>query len=194
MMFFTKTAVLLEWIRIFVADRQRNTFFYAACSLIAVNASVYAAGAVATGLACIPREKLWHPWIQGKCIDRYVLDTFTAFINLAIDLWIFFLPQKIIWKLQMSKKRKIGMSVLFSVGLMWVKPPQVNELRHIRAIRTNERIIQSLRVCRRSSILYGHLRLWGWCYIWSVTHFFVRIRWDDDGAYGVLHPVNTKGF
>ncbi|KAI1367846.1 hypothetical protein F5Y08DRAFT_297148 [Xylaria arbuscula] len=118
MMFFAKTAVLLEWIRIFVADGQRSAFFIAACALIAVNAGVYAAGAIATGLACIPREKLWHPWIQGKCIDRYVLDVFTAFINLAIDLGIFLLPQKIIWKLQMSKKRKIGVSVLFSVGLI----------------------------------------------------------------------------
>ncbi|KAI0101050.1 hypothetical protein GGR51DRAFT_563698 [Nemania sp. FL0031] len=95
MMLFAKTAVLLEWIRIFVADRQRSTFFYAACSLIGINAGIH-----------------------GKCIDRYVLDTFTAFINLAIDLGIFLLPQKIIWKLQMSKKRKIGVSVLFSVGLI----------------------------------------------------------------------------
>ncbi|KAJ3572448.1 hypothetical protein NPX13_g5045 [Xylaria arbuscula] len=128
MMFFAKTAVLLEWIRIFVADRQRSAFFIAACALIAVNAGVYAAGAIATGLACIPREKLWHPWIQGKLCNLlavesdhyvlYVLDVFTAFINLAIDLGIFLLPQKIIWKLQMSKKRKIGVSVLFSVGLI----------------------------------------------------------------------------
>ncbi|KAI0970100.1 hypothetical protein F4678DRAFT_480782 [Xylaria arbuscula] len=118
MMFFAKTAILLEWIRIFVADRQRNAFFYAACFLIGLNTGVYAAGAIATGLACIPREKLWHPWIPGRCIDRYVLDTFTAFVNLAIDLGVFLLPQKVIWKLQMSKKRKIGISILFSVGII----------------------------------------------------------------------------
>ncbi|KAI0402418.1 hypothetical protein F4802DRAFT_368299 [Xylaria palmicola] len=118
MMFFAKTAILLEWIRIFVADRQRNAFFYAACVLIGLNMGMYAAGAIATGLACIPREKLWHPWIEGKCIDRFVLDSFTAFVNLAIDLGILLLPQKVIWKLQMSRKRKIGLSILFSVGII----------------------------------------------------------------------------
>ncbi|KAI1744290.1 hypothetical protein F4680DRAFT_444319 [Xylaria scruposa] len=118
MMFFAKTAILLEWIRIFVADRQRNAFFYAACTLIGVNLGVYGAGAIATGLACIPREKLWHPWISGRCIDRHTLDSFTAFVNLAIDLGILLLPQKVIWKLQMSKQRKIGLSILFSVGLI----------------------------------------------------------------------------
>ncbi|KAI1288895.1 hypothetical protein F5Y03DRAFT_72359 [Xylaria venustula] len=118
MMFFAKTAILLEWIRIFVADRQRNAFFYAACFLIGLNTGVYAAGAIATGLACIPREKLWHPWVPGRCIDRYALDTFTTFANLAIDLGVFLLPQKVIWKLQMSKKRKIGISILFFVGII----------------------------------------------------------------------------
>ncbi|KAI0798965.1 hypothetical protein GGR55DRAFT_702342 [Xylaria sp. FL0064] len=118
MMFFAKTAILIEWTRIFVADRQRNAFFYAACFLIALNTGVYAAGAIATGLACIPREKLWHPWVVGKCINRYALDSFTAFVNLAIDLGIFLLPQKVIWKLQMNKKRKIGISILFSVGII----------------------------------------------------------------------------
>ncbi|KAI0426944.1 hypothetical protein F5Y09DRAFT_350764 [Xylaria sp. FL1042] len=118
MMFFAKTAILLEWTRIFVANHQRNAFFFAACFLIAVNSGVYAAGAVATGLACIPREKLWHPWVVGRCIDRYALDTFTAFVNLAIDLGVFLLPQKVIWKLQMDKRRKIGISILFSVGII----------------------------------------------------------------------------
>ncbi|KAI1426442.1 hypothetical protein F5Y12DRAFT_794340 [Xylaria sp. FL1777] len=118
MMFFAKTAILLQWIRIFVADRQRNVFFYASCFLIGFNTSVYAAGVIATGLACIPREKLWHPWITGRCIDGDVLFIFTAFVNLAIDLGIFLLPQNVIWKLQMSKKQKIGISILFSTGII----------------------------------------------------------------------------
>ncbi|KAI0204718.1 hypothetical protein F4808DRAFT_411846 [Astrocystis sublimbata] len=118
MMFFAKTAILLEWIRIFVADRQRNVFFWSACVLIGLNLGVYGAGAIATGLACIPREKLWHPWVSGRCIDRHTLDSFTAFVNLAIDLGILLLPQRVIWRLQMSRQRKIGLSVLFSVGII----------------------------------------------------------------------------
>lgn len=62
-MFFTKTVILLEWIRIFVADRQRNAFIYAPCVLIGLNLGVYGAGRVhrkQSGLH-FPGGNLWHP-------------------------------------------------------------------------------------------------------------------------------------
>ncbi|KAI1264506.1 hypothetical protein F5Y18DRAFT_436892 [Xylariaceae sp. FL1019] len=119
-MFFAKTAILLEWMRIFVPDHTRNYFFYICCFLIALNLGVYTAGTIATNFACLPREKLWHRWVEGHCIDRHRLDTNSASFNLAIDLFILLLPQRIIWTLQMTKKKKIGVSIIFSVGLLAV--------------------------------------------------------------------------
>ncbi|KAH8160543.1 hypothetical protein CIB48_g7698 [Xylaria polymorpha] len=87
-MFFTKTVILLEWIRIFVADRQRNAFIYAPCVLIGLNLGVH------------------------------TVDSFAALVNLVVDLGILLLPQRAIWRLQMSIQRKIGLSILFSIGIV----------------------------------------------------------------------------
>ncbi|KAJ2993391.1 hypothetical protein NUW58_g1857 [Xylaria curta] len=63
-MLFAKTAILLEWIRVFVPKRQRNSFFWICSSIIGAN-----------------------------------------FI-------------KVIWKLNLTRKRKIGVSIIFSVGVL----------------------------------------------------------------------------
>lgn len=63
---------------------------------------------------------LWKFWIKGKCIDRKARDVTNATFNLLIDIFILLLPQKIIWSLNMSKSRKLGISVVFSIGLLCV--------------------------------------------------------------------------
>jgi hypothetical protein len=62
---------------------------------------------------CVPVEKSWHFRMVGKRLDRRARDTFNASFNLI-------LPQRIIWKLQMSGSRKCGVAVVFSVGLLSV--------------------------------------------------------------------------
>lgn len=82
------------------------------------NVLLYVSGIISTSLACIPLEKLWHTWLPGKCIDRKTLDTCTATFNLLMDIVILILPQRVIWNLQLTKVRKIGISVVFSIGLL----------------------------------------------------------------------------
>lgn len=83
-----------------------------------VNVLLYLSGIVATSLACIPLAKLWHTWLPGKCIDRKALDICTATFNLILDIVILILPQRVIWKLQMTTSRKVGISLVFSIGLL----------------------------------------------------------------------------
>lgn len=90
-------------------------------ALIVANVLLYLSGAIATSLACLPLEKLWHPWVPGHCIDRRTLDLCTAAFNLVMDLSILILPQRVIWKLQMTAKRKLGVSLVFSIGLVYVE-------------------------------------------------------------------------
>lgn len=85
------------------------------------NVLLYLSGIVATSLACIPLEKLWHKWLSGRCIDRKTLDLCTATFNLLMDIVILFLPQRVIWKLQMTATRKLGISLVFSIGLLYVE-------------------------------------------------------------------------
>ncbi|KAF5870083.1 uncharacterized protein Bfra_010230 [Botrytis fragariae] len=96
---FAKTAILIEWVQIFSPHRT-HAFFY--CSAI----------------TCLPHESIWQPWVKGKCIDRKALGVFTAIFNVIMDLLILLLPQRIIWTLRMTMARKIGISLVFSVGVL----------------------------------------------------------------------------
>ncbi|KAK5988233.1 hypothetical protein PT974_12373 [Cladobotryum mycophilum] len=117
-MIFSKTAILLEWARIFVPHGVRNSFYWTSRFLIVLNFLFYSSALITTCLSCIPAEKVWNKWVPGRCIERKPFDTAVVAFNLALDLLIFALPQKVIWSLKLDKSRKVGVSIVFSVGAL----------------------------------------------------------------------------
>lgn len=117
---FAKNAILLEWKTIFVPHPVRNAFYWTCWGLVIVNTLYYIAVITTTHLYCIPFDAAWQPWTEGHCINQYVADVIILSFNLFTDLVILILPQRIIWTLQMRKQRRLGIAVLFSLGLMWV--------------------------------------------------------------------------
>ncbi|KAI1802860.1 hypothetical protein F4811DRAFT_562889 [Daldinia bambusicola] len=117
-MTFSKPAILLEWIRIFVPHHERNAFYWTAWALIVINVALYISSCIATIFNCTPPNKSWKPWVEGFCSDRRALDVGMGFFNLAMDVFILVLPQRVIWRLQMTKARRIGVTVVFSVGVL----------------------------------------------------------------------------
>lgn len=71
--------------------------------------------------ACMPIQKIWNPWIEGRCLKIHTIDITTATINAASDLSILILPQYFIWNLHMSLKKKLGVSAIFLIGVLWVQ-------------------------------------------------------------------------
>lgn len=69
-------------------------------------------------IGCLPPAPVWRLYVTRTCLiqkDRIeVLCTF----NIILDTFILILPQRVIWKLQMSRKRKFGISLVFSVGIL----------------------------------------------------------------------------
>ncbi|KAI1738062.1 hypothetical protein F4680DRAFT_426947 [Xylaria scruposa] len=117
-MIFSKAAILLEWVRIFVPFAKRNAFFWTAHILIVANTLLYIAGPILAYLYCIPLEKYWRPWLPGTCIDRTLGDFFSTSLNIIIDFTILILPQHSIWRLNMRQGRKVAISFIFSIGLL----------------------------------------------------------------------------
>jgi hypothetical protein len=115
---FAKTAILIEWVRIFSPYRTHTFFFWASYLMALLNTLLYVSSIISSAITCISHESLWYPWVPGKCINRKALGLFTAFFNVIMDLVILLLPQRIIWTLQMTKARKIGISIVFSVGVL----------------------------------------------------------------------------
>ncbi|RYP22276.1 hypothetical protein DL765_001790 [Monosporascus sp. GIB2] len=54
----------------------------------------------------------------GSCMERVNVVIGSASVQLLTDLFTFALPQNIIWSLQMSTRKKIGVSFVFAVGVL----------------------------------------------------------------------------
>lgn len=115
---FAKTAILLEWVHIFVPNGTRNTFYWSARVMMVANIIIYTACIITTLAGCQPLQLAWNFWVSGHCIDRKARDTVNASFNLVMDILILLLPQPVIWKLHMTSTRKNGIFVVFSVGLL----------------------------------------------------------------------------
>ncbi|KAI0599978.1 hypothetical protein F4775DRAFT_599498 [Biscogniauxia sp. FL1348] len=113
-----KSAILLEWIYIFIPRGTRDFFFLSSCSILVLHGLFYTLLIVLTLAGCSPFAKNWNPLIPGRCYDTHVLALPISVVNLAFDVTIFCLPQKAIWRLQMAPKRKMGVSALFAVGIL----------------------------------------------------------------------------
>jgi hypothetical protein len=113
-----KASILLEWTRLFVPLGTRNVFWWLCIGLVVIQLSFLVASVFALCFTCIPYQAIWDFTIKGKCIDKSALEITSATIHLGSDLVILALPQKVIWSLQMSWRKKLGVSVIFSLGIL----------------------------------------------------------------------------
>ncbi|RYP53278.1 hypothetical protein DL768_001718 [Monosporascus sp. mg162] len=117
-MLLMKWAILWEWIRVFVPRHSRNGFYWACQAVIAVNVIFYLTAIILTNLACTPYRRNWEKTVPGTCMDIRLINLSTAIINLVVDIVILALPQKVIWDLQMSSRRRVGISLIFAIGIV----------------------------------------------------------------------------
>ena len=82
-----------------------NVTFYTICTFIEI-------------FGCTPREKIWDVTIEGRCVNLPNVIIVSAFLNFFSDLIILLLPQKVIWSLHMSNRKKFGTAALFAVGIL----------------------------------------------------------------------------
>ncbi|OTA57986.1 hypothetical protein K449DRAFT_437007 [Hypoxylon sp. EC38] len=115
-----KVTILLEWLHIFVPTGTRNYFFWIAHALLWINVLFYSAAIIALNLTCIPHEKYWNRLLPGRCISDRPLDIASAVVNFLVDFCILVLPQRVIWNLNIPSKKRIGVSAVFSIGVIAV--------------------------------------------------------------------------
>ncbi|KAI1098669.1 hypothetical protein F4804DRAFT_115729 [Jackrogersella minutella] len=113
-----KAAIIIEWTFIFVPQHTRNAFYWICKTLLCFNTLFYIAMIIFPNVACHPHDKLWNPLLPGKCTNTSVSSILVSAVNFATDVVLLILPQKVIWGLQMSTKRKIGVSLIFLIGIL----------------------------------------------------------------------------
>ncbi|POS69965.1 CFEM domain-containing protein [Diaporthe helianthi] len=62
----------------------------------------------------------WNMWDGdhvGRCINIYAMAWAHAIINIALDVWMLALPASQVWGLKMPFRRKLGVMVMFGLGI-----------------------------------------------------------------------------
>ncbi|MCJ1459191.1 hypothetical protein MMC28_009568 [Mycoblastus sanguinarius] len=78
----------------------------------------YIAIQVTAIVQCLPIRYYWQRTGQGYCIHLIRFNIALASINLVTDVAVLILPIPAIWRLQLPKSKKIGLSAVFLAGLL----------------------------------------------------------------------------
>lgn len=114
-----RIAFVLYFLRIFPDQSFRRTVW----TFIAIYLSATVACVLAVAFICTPVSFLWTGWDgehSGNCRDHHAVVTTQAALTIVADLVTFALPLSQIWRLPMSLKKKIGVALMFSVGIVYV--------------------------------------------------------------------------
>lgn len=117
---FIRASVLALYIRIF-----RTRSFRMTCYVVhGMNAAFGAATILGACLICQPLSYNWDHSIRGGyCGDQRSLDLFIGIFNLIMDVTVVVLPMPVLWGLQMAMGKKLVLSGMFGLGIMYVHFP-----------------------------------------------------------------------
>ncbi|KAI8961148.1 hypothetical protein F5Y11DRAFT_240518 [Daldinia sp. FL1419] len=117
-MIVMKASIPKEWCRIFAPHQHRSAFYWICHIIMVLNIIFYSIAILVENFSCFPHERIWDQLIPGRqCLNVNAILIAGASINIVLDFMILMLPQKVIWGLQMSKSKKIGVSLVFTIGL-----------------------------------------------------------------------------
>ena len=116
-MFFAKLALFLLFYRLFALNRWMRIAIYFG---IALNGLFYLASGITLIILCIPRHREgWtSPIYAARCYHAEVMGLIQGIFGLLSDIYIFILPLPVLFRLQMSLKKRLGIIAVFFTGVM----------------------------------------------------------------------------
>lgn len=116
-MFFAKLALFILYYRIFALNRWTKIAIYFGIILTGL---FYLASSIVLVVLCIPRRnESWTSMTNvTRCEQAEVMGDVQGIFGLASDLYIFILPLPVLFRLQMSLKKKLGITAIFLTGFM----------------------------------------------------------------------------
>ncbi|WQF79417.1 Putative extracellular membrane protein, CFEM [Colletotrichum destructivum] len=113
-----KASILFLYLRIFGAITE--TFRQVLWGTHIFNIAVCVTFIVVNLNQCKPLSYFWHGWDgkhPGYCINLSAMTLSHAVLNIAIDVWMLVLPATQIYKLNLQKRQKAGIMMMFGVGI-----------------------------------------------------------------------------
>ena len=115
-LFGYKLSILLLYLRLFAIDR---TFRFLTYLTIFFVFGYLFANLCTQIFGCWPRVKYWDPSVTGYCIDYTKAGLAYGAMNIISDLFILVLPLPLLWRLKLAKRDKVGITFVFSSGVVY---------------------------------------------------------------------------
>lgn len=113
--------IKLSMLRLYLELFHRNREFRYVCHFLEVLVVLFIIGIILTvAVICRPIEKDWYPLIPGECGNRLGEEIAAATGVLTFDSALVILPMPVLWNLHMTLHKKLVISIMFSVGFMYV--------------------------------------------------------------------------
>ncbi|CAG8320515.1 unnamed protein product [Penicillium nalgiovense] len=110
-----RLAILLLYIEIFPGSQK---FFWCATGVGCLVFLYWVSAVLTIALLCRPVAYNWDRTIPGTCGDVLKIQYASAGFNMGIDLGVVLLPLPIVWRLQMSSRKKTGVTASFAIGIL----------------------------------------------------------------------------
>ncbi len=108
-----KFTILLLYLRLFNISR---TFRYLTWATMFFVFGYLFSNFLTLVFGCTPIGKYWNPDFTGHCINVIQADYAYGSMNFISDLIMFILPLPMIYRLQLSRRQKVGVSVILMAG------------------------------------------------------------------------------
>ena len=117
--FLIRASILVLYIRIF-----RTKSFRITCYVVhGINFAFFISTILSTVLICRPFAYNWDKAIRGgRCGDQKSLDLYLGIFNLLLDVCVVVLPMPVLWGLQMAVSKKLMLSGMFGLGIVYALP------------------------------------------------------------------------
>ena len=110
---FPKLSFLCVYLKFLITKPYRYATF-ATMGLIVASNIVFI---VLSAVNCTPAVEAWHETgTSGNCVDLLVVYRWASMPNLVTDVVTILLPLPVIWKLQLSRAQKVGLTVTLGIG------------------------------------------------------------------------------
>lgn len=69
-------------------------------------------------MQCVPHQAIWEFYLESQCYNLPDVMLTSASVQVFSDVIMVMLPQRVIWSLHMSLQRRVGIAIIFGVGLL----------------------------------------------------------------------------
>ncbi|KAK8058893.1 hypothetical protein PG994_009341 [Apiospora phragmitis] len=98
----------------------KNYFWWGSMFIVVLQSLVLVVITILLNVQCIPHEAIWDVTkvANAKYFPLPILQKFSASTHFVTDVIMVLLPQKVVWSLNLSLQKKVGLAFVLSLGLL----------------------------------------------------------------------------